>query len=574
MLTKNEKLVKVKDWLKTTKLDAEVVGRTLGINESSINANVLLQASAKLIKVNKREVEPDDRDNLRFSKFLGMEDYVAEHIDKDAGQIQRKAAQKMQQKRNLSWMSAGFFTPQVRSVVIGNALSQNVDGINPIEHWDNSHRVTKLGPGGIPCHSADTEVFTMTGWVPWAEVTTSCQLGCLVNGALEFHTPSKLFAQPFNGKLSCLTTDRLNYAVTPDHRLYTSHEVNLSKQGTRYWTEFSPELASEAHGKKRRHRVSALPWAGGTPIPEIIDVNGLTLPGVPWCKFLAYWMADGYFSYKPESYEYRVFLTKVKEANPEEWVAMDTVLQQLGLTYSWENDKHQFRVNSKPLAEYLRQFAKSSSKHLPDYVKSFDFAGRELVFSSVLKMDGNSHTEFSTMFQSASKPLVEDMGWLATTLGYATTYYTRVRKRYDEELAEWYDEVQHHVLLQRKQHCLAAVQRDEQPFSWLDYNGLVYCAEVLGNQLLTRRAGKTFWSGNSIEAVPDESRQVNTSSFGFFDPVHIMESDKVGVTNYLAHNVIKGRDNKLYRIMEDSKGKKSWVDHETVLNKQAVIPEH
>jgi len=228
MLTKNEKLVKLKNWLKTTKLDAEVVGRTLGINESSINANVLLQASAKLIKVNKREVDPDDRDNLRFSRFLGMEDYVAEHINKDAGQLQRKATQKMKQKRNLSWMSAGFFTPQVRSVVIGNALSQNVDGINPIEHWDNSHRVTKLGPGGIP----------------------------------------------------------------------------------------------------------------------------------------------------------------------------------------------------------------------------------------------------------------------------------------------------------------------------------------------------------SIEAVPDESRQVNTSSFGFFDPVHIMESDKVGVINYLAHNVVKGRDNKLYRIMEDSKGKKHWTDHETVLNRQAVIPEH
>lgn len=149
MLTKTEKVKLLKDWLAKTKLDSEVLGRTLNVKDSNINANVLLVASAKLIKVNKREVEPDDRDNLRFSKFLGIEDYVAEHITKDAGKLQRKASQKMQQKRNLSWLSAGFFTPQVRSVVIGNALSQNVDGINPIEHWDNSHRVTKLGPGGI-----------------------------------------------------------------------------------------------------------------------------------------------------------------------------------------------------------------------------------------------------------------------------------------------------------------------------------------------------------------------------------------------------------------------------------------
>lgn len=154
MVTKSEKINLMKDWLTKTKLDSEVLGRTLHVADSSITTNVLLTASAKLIKVNKGEVEPDDRDNLRFSKFLGMEDFVAEHITKDAGKLQRKASYKMQQKRNLSWLSAGFFTPQVRSVVIGNALSQNVDGINPLEHWDNSHRVTKLGPGGIESSDA------------------------------------------------------------------------------------------------------------------------------------------------------------------------------------------------------------------------------------------------------------------------------------------------------------------------------------------------------------------------------------------------------------------------------------
>lgn len=154
MVTKSEKINLMKDWLAKTKLDSEVLGRTLHVADSSVTTNVLLTASAKLIKVNKGEVEPDDRDNLRFSKFLGMEDFVGEHITKDAGKLQRKAAYKMQQKRNLSWLSSGFFTPQVRSVVIGNALSQNVDGINPLEHWDNSHRVTKLGPGGIESSDA------------------------------------------------------------------------------------------------------------------------------------------------------------------------------------------------------------------------------------------------------------------------------------------------------------------------------------------------------------------------------------------------------------------------------------
>lgn len=150
MTTKQEKINKLKEWLSKTQLDATVVNHTLGIAASNVSPQVMLAASAKLIKVNKGDELPDDRDNLRFSKFLGIEDYIKESIERDAGRLQKKAATKMQQKKNLSWLNASFFTPQVRSVVIGNPLTQNVDGINPLEHWDNSHRVTKLGPGGIP----------------------------------------------------------------------------------------------------------------------------------------------------------------------------------------------------------------------------------------------------------------------------------------------------------------------------------------------------------------------------------------------------------------------------------------
>ncbi len=149
-ITKQEKVEAVKEFLKKTKIDAGVVGQTLGIHESNVSPSVLLAASAKILKVSRNETEPDDRDNLKYSTFMGMEDFVKEHIDKDAGKIQLKAKTKLQFKKNLTWLSSGFFTPQVRSVIIGNALTQNIEGINPLEFYDSSHRVTKLGPGGIP----------------------------------------------------------------------------------------------------------------------------------------------------------------------------------------------------------------------------------------------------------------------------------------------------------------------------------------------------------------------------------------------------------------------------------------
>ena len=153
-LSKQEKINKLKEVLKGTKLDASVMGRTLGSNSSFVTPQVILAASQKLLQVFSRQTPPDDRDNVIFSKFLGTEDYIKEHIEHDAGKLQFKAKNKLRQKRNLSWMHAGFFSPQVKSVFVGNALAQNIEGVNPMEQYMLAHKVTKMGEGGIGSTSA------------------------------------------------------------------------------------------------------------------------------------------------------------------------------------------------------------------------------------------------------------------------------------------------------------------------------------------------------------------------------------------------------------------------------------
>jgi DNA-directed RNA polymerase beta subunit len=147
--SKQEKILKLRDYFRNMKLDASVMGRTMNVGVSNVTPQLLLGASTKLLKVFSRQVEPDDRDNLVFSKFLGPEDYVKEHIEQDAGKIQLKAKNKLRQKRNLSWLHAGFFSPQVKSVFVGNSLSQNIEGVNPMEQYMLAHKVTKMGMGGI-----------------------------------------------------------------------------------------------------------------------------------------------------------------------------------------------------------------------------------------------------------------------------------------------------------------------------------------------------------------------------------------------------------------------------------------
>lgn len=148
-LTKQEKITKLKEYMKNMKLDASVMGQTVGSPVSYLSPQTILDASAKLLKVFSRQTEPDDRDNMLFSKFLGPEDYMQEHIEHDAGKLQMKAKAKIRQKRNLSWMHAGFFTPQIKSIYVGNALAQNIEGVNPMEQYMLAHKVTKMGEGGI-----------------------------------------------------------------------------------------------------------------------------------------------------------------------------------------------------------------------------------------------------------------------------------------------------------------------------------------------------------------------------------------------------------------------------------------
>ena len=147
--TRAEKIQEIKEKLAKGSLDAAIVNITVGSPVGNVTPQLMLQISKKVLDVTKHTTPQDDRDNLRFSHFVGMEDLIHEHITNDVLGLQKKAKMKMEQKKDLSWLHSGFFTPQVRGVVVSNSLSQSVDGHNTLELMDNSNKVTKLGPGGI-----------------------------------------------------------------------------------------------------------------------------------------------------------------------------------------------------------------------------------------------------------------------------------------------------------------------------------------------------------------------------------------------------------------------------------------
>ena len=276
MLSKPEKISKIKQWLNQTKLDPAIVKQNLGVESDKISAQVLLAASEKLIRINKKTDEPDDRDHLKFSKFMGLEDFIEEHVARDAGRIQQKAAFKMQTKKNLSWLTPGFFSPQIRSVIIGNSLAQNVDGINPMEHWDNSHRVTKMGPGGIPssdaippeCYDVDTQVFTDKGWIYWSETTMTTKFACNINGILEFHYPYRLIKERYTGKMYGIKNHTLDILVTPNHRMWCRKYRNSSSVKRCGLADWQFLTMDKIYQKPREFMITHSPSEGSIPFND------------------------------------------------------------------------------------------------------------------------------------------------------------------------------------------------------------------------------------------------------------------------------------------------------------------
>jgi len=78
----------------------------------------------------------------------------------------------------------------------------------------------------------------------------------------------------------------------------------------------------------------------------------------------------------------------------------------------------------------------------------------------------------------------------------------------------------------------------------------------------------------SLEAVPEEARNVQPSHFGFIDPLRTPESEKVGVDLYMARNARKGRDGKIYaQFINPKTGSKVWRSPQDVADLTVGFPD-
>jgi DNA-directed RNA polymerase beta subunit len=131
-----------------TELDEEVTKRTLGKPYKNLTPDAILDITKKLIAVNRKEADSDDRDSMTYQQVFGPEDLISERFVKDKTAL-RQLLWKATAKKSLDHIPSGVFNKSIAAALIGSGLGSSLEEINPAEIFDHQTRVTRLGEGGI-----------------------------------------------------------------------------------------------------------------------------------------------------------------------------------------------------------------------------------------------------------------------------------------------------------------------------------------------------------------------------------------------------------------------------------------
>lgn len=541
-------------------LDPYVAKHTLGQEYDHVNKDVVLAATKKLLGIARGEAETDDRDQLAYQSFHGIEDLIAERLTKDRAGVQRQLLFKATNKGNLKNIPSSALQQQLESVILESRLGQHLTEINPAEILDKHSQISRLGEGGIPCHSADTQVLTRAGWKYWPEVTPYDLFACLIDGEIIYCEADKLHVSDYDGYLFEVDSQRVCYSVTPDHRMWVRREVSETGEQSAV-NVFDFYEARNVQGRAAVHLLGGPAWSGGrSPKLHTLSVvsrepgdettpTATQVPFKSWIKFLGIYLARGYFSHNTRHDSYFTRISVCRDSDPVQAAYVVQVLKELGMDWTYEK-KQGYTVDGIDLAREVRQLGHPICRCIPDYVLQASPLDRQLFLNVVLGFECSSEVSNCRSFFSESEELRDQLSVLAIQQGYSVvTGRTPTGAPY----------ARHHVDVYRDGEGIVGKRQSESRYSERRYTGKVYCATVPGGLLLTKYKGRAIWSGNSADSVPEEARSVQPSQLGFMDLLRTPESFAAGVDVYISHASKKGPNNTLYSPFLDPRtGKKVW----------------
>lgn len=143
------RVAKLRELFNKMELDDVVTARTLGKPHKNLSIEAMMDATRKILAVQKREAEPDDRDAMAYQMIYGPEDFFAEKM-RSAYKVMNPLLWKSTFKNNLSSLSSNFLGKHVNAAILSSGLGQPSEEVNNAEILGQLTRMSRLGEGGIP----------------------------------------------------------------------------------------------------------------------------------------------------------------------------------------------------------------------------------------------------------------------------------------------------------------------------------------------------------------------------------------------------------------------------------------
>jgi hypothetical protein len=529
-----------------------------------VGVHGLMRASEKLLQMSRGLSDDDRRDSMQFKRIMTPAALLQERVRMDTGGVVRGIIRHAAYHRSLKGMHPGALSPLAEKYVVGNGqLVSPIEEINPLDIMGQTRRITAMGPGGVnskdavtegmqrvdssqfgfvsplegpETHLWDTSVLTKAGWVNWPDANADTLFACRVDGRLEFHRAIRLHSYPFCGEMIGVKSQDFDFMVTPKHRMLwrASEDTAATRRGA---DPLKVDLAEDLYGKCIKFPCDHQPYLGLNAVHDYPDRSVAT---DDFCEFLAWWLAEGHIT------GHQTFITKTADYKPKDHQHLKEWLPTMGLGEGWtvggtpQVKAKLFKITNATLTGYLKQFGKSGTKFIPEWVFDTSVACRQRMLDVFMRTDARINTTHST-YTSTSKMLALDVQRLMIGLGHPTNFREEPDKRAHVKSTNW-------CACQLKTKARIAKCGAAYDY-WVKehHDAMVYCATVPGGFLYTKRGrGVGFWSGNSESA---------------------------GIDVRMSHGVKIGSNGRLYQRFRNPKtGDVHWLSPEDLAGKTVALP--
>jgi hypothetical protein len=337
------------------------------------------------------------------------------------------------------------------------------------------------------CYDNETEILTENGFklfenLNWQEKVLTLNPHTF---SMEFQIPSEILSFDYRGKLIRFKNRLVDLRVTPNHNLFLE-----KRNGDRSFVKAEKKLTHAKFVRKgkwvgKNEEYFVLPeysksWSGNGN-KRIFKSKEKKIKMDIWLKFMGYYLSEGYYRQK------FVCVTQYKLHNRK------IMIEDLAhLPFHIGIYKEGFKIHSRQLVEYVKQFGKSKNRFIPKELKALSEKQLRILYEALMLGDGSRQPK-RDLYASSSERLLDDFLEISIKIGKSANKSKNL------------------ILIPSNGNSWT----DSRYYAEESYDGKVWCVNVPNHVVFVRRNGKTCFCGNSVPIAFSILDIVDRRSFGF-----------------------------------------------------------